>query len=54
MKTFVRINLSSVALRRGILASSLAREGWRNVANVEMLPMPNPIPNLAAAGRKDE
>ena len=27
MKPFARINLSSVALRRGILVSSLAREG---------------------------
>ena len=27
MKPFARINLSSAALRRGILVSSLAREG---------------------------
>ena len=27
MKSFARINLSSAALRRGILVSSLAREG---------------------------
>ena len=30
MKPFARINLFSVALRRGILVSSLAREGRRN------------------------
>ena len=30
MKSFARINLSSAALRRGILVSSLAREGSGN------------------------
>ena len=34
MKPFARINLSSVALRKGILVSSLARE-----VEMEMLPM---------------
>ena len=45
MKPFARINLSSVssvalakgdALRRGILVSSLAREGRRECANVKI------------------
>ena len=32
MKPFARINLSSAALRRGMLVSSLAREGMKNRA----------------------
>ena len=36
MKPFARINLSSVALRMGILVSSLAREGRRECANVKI------------------
>ena len=40
MKPFAHINLSSVALRRVILVSSLAGDGEECVTNMKVMPIP--------------